>query len=72
MNMSRRDDREEPNLRFSPDKTTVFSSRSLFGSSYVYRVEMKKAEKRAAADGEGHGGAGAAVAAAACEAWEVG
>jgi hypothetical protein len=59
-------------LRFSSDKTMVFFTSNLFGASYVFGVEVKKAENPAAAECEGHGGAGAAVEAAGSGAWEVG
>jgi hypothetical protein len=45
------DYREEPNVRFSPDRTMVFFSSNLFGASYVLLVEVSKAENPAAADG---------------------
>lgn len=48
--MSHHDYREEPNVRFSPDKTMVFFASNLFGASYVFGVEVKKAENPAAAD----------------------
>jgi oligogalacturonide lyase len=70
--MSHHDCREEPNVRFSPDKNMVFFTSHLFGASYVFGVEVKKAENPAAADVEGHGGAVAAVEAAGSGAWEVG
>lgn len=50
VNMSHHDYCEEPNVRFSPDKTMVFFTSNLFGASYVFGVEMKKAENPAAAD----------------------
>ena len=37
-------------MRFSPDKTMVFFTSNLFGASYVFGVEVKKAENPAAAD----------------------
>ena len=37
-------------MRFSPDKTMVFFTSNLFGASYVFGVEVKKAENAAAAD----------------------
>jgi len=33
--MSHHDYREEPNVRFSPDKTMVFFTSNLFGASYL-------------------------------------
>ena len=47
--MSHHDCREEQNGRFSPDKMVFFAS-NLSGASYVFGVEMKKAENPAAAD----------------------
>jgi oligogalacturonide lyase len=70
--MSYHDYREEPAVRFSPDKTMVFFTSNLFGASYVFGVEVKKAENPAAADVKDHGGVGAAVEAAGSGAWEVG
>ncbi len=35
--------REEPNVRFSPDKTMVFFTSNMFGSSYLFGVEVAKA-----------------------------
>jgi oligogalacturonide lyase len=48
--MSHHDYREEPNVRFSPDKTMVFFTSNLCGASNVFGVEVKKAENSAAAD----------------------
>jgi hypothetical protein len=39
-----------PNVRFSADETMVFFTSNLFGASYVFGVEVKKAENPAAAD----------------------
>ena len=50
MNLSHHDYREEPNVRLSPDKTMVFFTSNLFGASYVFGVEVKKAENPAAAE----------------------
>jgi oligogalacturonide lyase len=47
--MSHHDYREEPNVRFSRDKTMVFFTSNLSGASYVFG-EVKKAENPAAAD----------------------
>ena len=44
--------REEPAVRFSPDKTMVFFASNLFAASPVFGVEGKKAENPAAADGK--------------------
>jgi hypothetical protein len=38
VNMSHHDYREEPNERFSPDKTMVFFTSNLIGASYVSGV----------------------------------
>ena len=46
MNMSHHVCREEPNVRLSPDKTMVFFTINLFGASFVFVVEMKKAERQ--------------------------
>ena len=35
--------REEPNVRFSPDKTMVFFTSNMFGPSYVFGAEVAKA-----------------------------
>jgi oligogalacturonide lyase len=37
-------------VRFSPDKTMVFFTSNLFGVSFVFGAEGKKAENPAAAD----------------------
>ncbi len=49
VNMRHHDYREEPNVRFSPNKTMVFFTSNLFGASYVFGVEVK-AENPAATD----------------------
>jgi oligogalacturonide lyase len=36
--------RLEPNVRFSPDKKLVIFTSNLFGSSYVFGVEVDKAD----------------------------
>ena len=69
--MGHHDYREEPNVRFSPDKTMVFFTSNLFGASYVLEVEVK-AEKPCGRRCEAHGGAGVAVEAAGSGAWKVG
>jgi len=48
--MSHHDYREEPNVRFSPDKAMVFFTSNLFGVSCASGVEVEKAENPAAAD----------------------
>jgi oligogalacturonide lyase len=50
VNMSHHYYREEPNVRFSPDKTLVLFTSNMFGPSYVFGVEVKKAENPPAAD----------------------
>jgi oligogalacturonide lyase len=50
VNMSHHYYREEPNVRFSPDKSLVIFTSNMFGPSYVFGVEVKKAEAPAAAD----------------------
>ncbi len=42
--------REEPNVRFSPDKSLVIFTSNMFGPSYVFGVEVKKADNPPAAD----------------------
>jgi oligogalacturonide lyase len=39
-------------MAVSPDKSMVFFTSNLFGASYVFGVEVKKAENPAAADGK--------------------
>jgi oligogalacturonide lyase len=36
--------REEPNVRFSPDKTLVIFTSNMFGPSYVFGAEVAKAD----------------------------
>jgi oligogalacturonide lyase len=43
VNMSHHYYREEPNVRFSPDKSLVIFTSNMFGPSYVFGVEVKKA-----------------------------
>jgi len=50
VNLSHHDYREEPNVRLSPDKTMVFFTSNLFRASYVFGVDVKKAENPAAAE----------------------
>ena len=41
--MGHHDYREEPNVRFSPDKTMVFFTSNMFGPSFVFGVEVERA-----------------------------
>ena len=50
VNMSHHNYREEPNVRFSPDKKLVFFTSNLFGPSYVFGVEVARAVDPPAAD----------------------
>jgi oligogalacturonide lyase len=50
VNMSRHNYREEPNVRFSPDKTLVLFTGNMFGPSYLFGVEVAKADNPPAAD----------------------
>jgi oligogalacturonide lyase len=43
VNMSHHNYRLEPNVRFSPDKKTIFFTSNMFGPSYVFGVEVAKA-----------------------------
>jgi oligogalacturonide lyase len=43
VNMSHHNYREEPNVRFSPDKKLVIFTSNMFGPSYVFGVEVQKA-----------------------------
>jgi oligogalacturonide lyase len=43
VNMSHHYYREEPNVRFSPDKSLVIFTSNMFGPSYVFGVEVQKA-----------------------------
>ncbi len=43
VNMSHHYYREEPNVRFSPDKTLVLFTSNMFGPSYVFAAEVAKA-----------------------------
>src|ERR1700678_4311779 len=43
VNMSHHNYRAEPNVRFSPDKKYVFFTSNMFGPSYIFGVEVKKA-----------------------------
>ena len=50
VNMSHHNYREEPNVRFSPDKSMVIFTSNMFGPSYVFGVEVAKAVNPPAAD----------------------
>ena len=50
VNMSHHYYREEPNVRFTPDKTMVIFTGNMFGPSYVFGVEVEKAVNPAATD----------------------
>lgn len=43
VNMSQHNYRLEPNIRFSPDKNMVIFTSNIFGSNYVFGVEVDKA-----------------------------
>ena len=43
VNMSHHYYREEPNVRFSPDKSLVIFTSNMFGPSYVFGAEVAKA-----------------------------
>ena len=48
--MSHHNYREEPNVRFSPDKTLVIFTSNMFGPSYVFGAEVAKADNPPAED----------------------
>ncbi|MEO8735948.1 MAG: oligogalacturonate lyase family protein [Edaphobacter sp.] len=50
VNMSHHNYRLEPNVRFSPDKKLVIFTSNMFGDSYVFGVEVDKAEDPAASE----------------------
>ncbi len=50
VNMSHHNYREEPNVRFSPDKKLVIFTSNMFGPSYVFGVEVEKAVNPPASD----------------------
>ena len=50
VNMSHHYYREEPNVRFSPDKTLVLFTSNMFGPSYVFAAEVAKAVNPPAED----------------------
>ena len=43
VNMAHHNYRAEPNVRFTPDKKYVFFTSNMFGPSYIFGVEVKKA-----------------------------
>ena len=47
VNMSHHYYREEPNVRFSPDKSLVIFTSNMFGPSYVFGAEVTKADNPA-------------------------
>ena len=47
VNMSHHNYREEPNVRFSPDKKLVIFTSNMFGPSYVFGAEVAKADAAA-------------------------
>jgi oligogalacturonide lyase len=50
VNMSHHNYREEPNVRFSPDKSLVLFTSNMFGPSYVFAAEVAKADNPPAGD----------------------
>jgi oligogalacturonide lyase len=50
VNMSHHNYREEPNVRFSPDKSLVLFTSNMFGPSYVFAAEVAKADNPLAED----------------------
>lgn len=50
VNMSHHNYRLEPNVRFSPDKKLVIFTSNMFGRSYVFGVEVVKADNPAASE----------------------
>jgi oligogalacturonide lyase len=50
VNMSGHNYRLEPNVRFSPDKKLVIFTSNIFGPSYVFAVEVDKAESPASSE----------------------
>lgn len=50
VNMSHHYYREEPNVRFSPDKKLVIFTSNMFGPSYIFGAEVDKAVNPPAAD----------------------
>jgi oligogalacturonide lyase len=45
VNMAKHNYKLEPNVRFSPDKTMVIFTSNMFGPSYVFGVEVAKANR---------------------------
>lgn len=50
VNMAHHNYRLEPNVRFSPDKKLVIFTSNMFGPSYVFGVEVEKADHPATAE----------------------
>jgi len=50
VNMSHHNYRLEPNVRFSPDKKLVIFTSNMFGTSYVFGVEVARTENPEASD----------------------
>ena len=50
VNMSHHNYRQEPNVRFSPDKSLVLFTSNMFGPSYVFGAEVAKADNPPAGD----------------------
>ena len=50
VNMAHHNYRLEPNVRFSPDKKIVFFTSNMFGPSYLFGVEVDKAENPSPAE----------------------
>jgi oligogalacturonide lyase len=48
--MSHHNYRLEPNVRFSPDKKLVIFTSNMFGTSYVFGVEVARTENPEASD----------------------
>jgi oligogalacturonide lyase len=48
--MSHHNYRQEPNVRFSPDKSLVLFTSNMFGPSYVFGAEVAKADNPPAGD----------------------
>jgi oligogalacturonide lyase len=52
VNMSHHYYRQEPNVRFSPDKSLVIFTSNMFGPSYVFAAEVAKADNPPAGDAQ--------------------
>ena len=50
VNMSHHNYRQEPNVRFSPDKSLVLFTSNMFGPSFVFGAEVAKADNPPAGD----------------------